>query len=431
MAEILSIDKGGLARRKGLKVGDDILYFNDMPMNDILDYLYADGQGEFDITFLRHGKQKVKHIVKDEALSLGLNFSKKYDLCTTRCKNKCKFCFIDQLPKNKDLRETLFVKDDDYRLSFACGNYVTLTNVTDKDIDRIIKYHLSPMYISVHAFDTKIRTMLVSNPNTRNLINYIKRMADAGIVMHTQIVMCKGINDGDILEQTCRELLKFYPNVKTLAVVPVGLSDHREGLYPLEKITKEVAIDSINRIEKINKEVGGFCWCSDEMYLLAEKEIPDVSYYGDLDQIGNGVGLLADFRADFQYKLDEIKGLTTTKSFAFITGKSFSPILKNYAKTLEYYIKGINIEVFPIENTFFGKNITVAGLVVGTDIINQIKDKIDNIDYVVLPKTMFKEFETVMLDGTTIDELVDKLGKQILICEPTASGLIDEIRSVL
>ena len=432
MAIILSIDKGGIARRKGLRVGDDITFFNEMPMRDVLDYLYADGQAEFDVTFIRKGKTKTKKIIKGEAQSLGLNFSKEYDLCTTRCKNKCKFCFIDQLPKDKPIRDSLKVKDDDYRLSFACGNYVTLTNVTKSDIDRIIKYHLSPMYISVHAYNDDIRKFLVSNPNTKNLIQYIKMMAEAGIVMHTQIVMCKGINDGDVLEETCRELLKFYPQVKTLAVVPVGMTDHRDGLYPLEKITKEVANDSIDRVEKINKEVGGFCWCSDEMYLIANRPLPDVSYYGDLDQIENGVGLLAEFRRDFKARLDDIKeDIICDKKIAFVSGKSFAPILKEYTKLLEGKFNGLKTVVFPIENKFFGKNITVAGLVVGQDILSQLNGKIDDVDYVLLPKTMFKEFETVMLDGTTIEQLEQGLNKPVLIAFPTGSGLIDEVRSVL
>lgn len=431
MAVILSIDKGGVAKKHGLKVGDDILRFDDMPFTDVLDYLYADGQSKFTVTFLRKGKEKTKKIKKGEAETLGLNFDKKYDLCTTRCKNKCKFCFVDQLPKKEKLRDTLYVKDDDYRLSFACGNYVTLTNITEEDVDRIIKYHLSPMYISVHAYDDEVRKTLVSNPNTKNLPKYIDKMAKAGIVMHTQIVMCKGINDGDVMEDTCRNLLKYYPTVKTLAIVPVGLTDHREGLYPLERITKEVAIDTISRVEKINAEAGGFCWCSDEMYLIAEKPIPSVDYYGDLEQIENGVGMLAEFNADFDYRIGELEGLTTDKNFAFVTGKSFAPILKDYASKMESVVKGLKTKVFAIENEFFGKNITVAGLVVGRDIISQLSGKIDDVDYVVLPKTMFKEFEMVMLDGTTIEELEEKLGKKVLIAQANASGVIDEIRSVI
>lgn len=430
MAVLVSVDKNG-SGRKYFKKGDDILSFNEMPMTDVLDYLYADGQSEIDIAYIRNGKTKRKLIIKDEADSLGFNFPKCYDLSTTRCKNKCKFCFVDQLPKNRDLRESLFVKDDDYRLSFACGNYVTFTNVTERDVDRIIKYRLSPMYISVHAYDDEVRKFLVANPNTLKLIGYMERMAKAGIVMHTQVVMCKGINDGDVVEQTCRELYKLYPAVKTLAIVPVGLTDHRKGLYELEKITRETALDTIERVEKINREANGFCWCSDEMYLIANKPLPDVSYYADLEQIENGVGMLSEFEADFNERICELNGLTTAKSFAFVTGKSFAPILKKYADRLEKAITGLKIKVFAIENNFFGKNVTVAGLIVGEDIIAQLSDKLDNIDYVLLPNTMFKEFETVMLDGTTVEKLEQELGKKVLVSAAAAGGLIDKIRSVI
>lgn len=429
MAIIQSIDKNGRGRH--FKVGDDILSFNDMPMTDILDYLFADGQSVVDITYIRKGRKKHKTIKKAEYESLGFNFDKCYNLSTTRCKNKCKFCFVDQLPKDKNLRDTLFVKDDDYRLSFACGNYVTLTNVTDNDIDRIIKYHLSPMYISVHAYDSEVRKNLVANPNTIHLIDYIKRMAEAGIVMHTQVVMCEGINDGKVLEETARELLRFYPNVKSLAVVPVGLTDHRQGLYPLSPISKECANATIDLIEGINAEANGFCWCSDEMYQIADRKIPSVDYYGDLEQIGNGVGMLAEFKADFDDCVTTLIGLTITKKFGLVTGKSFAPILADYMKTLTEIISGLEVRVFGIENEFFGKNVTVAGLVVGSDIINQIKDKIGDLDYIILPNTMFKEFETVMLDGTTIEKLQQELDKKVLISAPTASGLLDTLRSEL
>lgn len=403
MIKVMEVLDNSIASDNGIKVGDIIESINNVPFNDILDLIYAESEEELEIK----KNNEIIHISKEAYEPLGLNFGDEINLKPRHCKNKCKFCFVDQLPKN--MRETLYVKDDDYRYSFTTGSYITTTNLTETDIERIIKYKISPLYLSVHAFDDETRKFLVTNPNTDRMFDIIKRFTDNGIKLHTQVVMCENLNDKEILKQTMTELFKFYPNVMSLAIVPVGLTKHRENLYDVQLVSKENAINTVKMVEGFNLEKGvNFAWCSDEMYLKAGLELPPYEYYGDFAQIENGIGLIRDFESGITF---DKKG---TGEFHIATGVSFYPVLKGIAEKLEKS-SGVKLVVHKIINYFFGETITVAGLLTGKDIVSQLKGKVTDKN-LILPSTILREFEDVLLDGTTLDELSQELDCDIYVC---------------
>lgn len=412
MAKIIAVQKGGIGEEIGLEIGDELLGFNGEQIVDVLDYAFYDSQEEFTLNLRTKQGEKVDiDIEKEEDESLGLELDESVQLEPMRCKNKCLFCFVDQLPKG--MRDTLYVKDDDYRLSFVSGNYVTLSNIGQKELDRIAKLRLSPLYISVHAFDREIKTKLVSNPESAKVFDKMDFLANHGITMHTQIVLCKNLNDGKVLDKTLEELYKRYPSVKTVAVIPVGLTGHRQKLYPLESFGKEDAVKVIAQVEEFNKKAGGeFCWCSDEFYIKAEKQLPPYKSYGDFDQIENGVGLCAEFEEEFLSALDEVGGSKAELNIASVTGQSFKDILKSLCEKLKDKYPNVNLRVKDIYNDFFGRSITVAGLITAGDIIKQFKDAPE---YTIIPSNMLREFTDTFLDGITVSELEKALGTHIVV----------------
>lgn len=412
MAKIIAVQKGGIGEEIGLEIGDELLGFNGEQIVDVLDYAFYDSQEEFTLNLrTKQGEKVDMDIEKEEDESLGLELDESVQLEPMRCKNKCLFCFVDQLPKG--MRDTLYVKDDDYRLSFVSGNYVTLSNIGQKELDRIAKLRLSPLYISVHAFDREIKTKLVSNPESAKVFDKMDFLANHGITMHTQIVLCKNINDGKVLDKTLEELYKRYPSVKTVAVIPVGLTGHRQKLYPLESFGKEDAVKVIAQVEEFNKKAGGeFCWCSDEFYIKAEKQLPPYESYGDFDQIENGVGLCAEFEEEFLSALDEVGGSKAELNIASVTGQSFKDILKSLCEKLKDKYPNVNLRVKDIYNDFFGRSITVAGLITAGDIIKQFKDAPE---YTIIPSNMLREFTDTFLDGITVSELEKALGTHIVV----------------
>ena len=412
MAKIIAVQKGGIGEELGLEIGDELLGFNGEQIVDVLDYAFYDSQEEFTLNLRTKQGEKVDiDIEKEEDESLGLELDESVQLEPMRCKNKCLFCFVDQLPKG--MRDTLYVKDDDYRLSFVSGNYVTLSNIGQKELDRIAKLRLSPLYISVHAFDREIKTKLVSNPESAKVFDKMDFLANHGITMHTQIVLCKNLNDGKVLDKTLEELYKRYPSVKTVAVIPVGLTGHRQKLYPLESFGKEDAVKVIAQVEDFNKKAGGeFCWCSDEFYIKAEKQLPPYESYGDFDQIENGVGLCAEYEEEFLSALDEVGGSKAELNIASVTGQSFKDILKSLCEKLKDKYPNVNLRVKDIYNDFFGRSITVAGLITAGDIIKQFKDAPE---YTIIPSNMLREFTDTFLDGITVSELEKALGTHIVV----------------
>lgn len=404
MAKIKSISK--LAKKQGFKISDEIKQMGGYKFVDELDFLYFDNEKKFDVLISRDGKDKLIHVSKKEGESLGLEFEE--EMSPYVCKNHCIFCFVDQLPKG--LRDTLYVKDDDYRFSFLCGSYVTMTNVSDEEIDRIIRLKLSPLYISVHAYDNEVRKYILKNPHTEKLIDMMRKLGQNGIKMHTQLVICPGINDGKVLKESI-EGLHSVEGVETVAVVPVGLTVHRDKLDALKPVDEQNAKETIKLVEELNEKYKGFCYCSDEYYVKAKLDVKDYQYYGDFEQIENGVGLIADFMDNYKYSLDEVEDCNLQKEIGFITGSDFAPILEKVFPDLE---KKLNIKatVYGIKNKFFGESVTVAGLVTATDIIEQVKDKKDAF---IIPNNMLREFSDAFLDSKKLSDLSKALGGDIIV----------------
>ncbi len=410
---------GDLAKKLGFKVGDDIKRIGGYDALDVLDYLYFDNERKFDVELVREGKPHTLHVRKKDGQSLEIEFEE--EMKPNVCRNKCIFCFVDQLPKG--MRESLYVKDDDYRYSFMCGSYVTMTNVSEEDIERIIRLRLSPLYISVHAYDDNVRELMLKNPHTKKLIPYMKKLGENGIIMHTQLVVVPDVNDGKVLEESIRGL-KTIKGVQSVAVVPVGLTEHRARLANLKAVDENNARETIALVERLHCELDGFCWCSDEYYVKANLEVKDYTYYGAFDQIENGVGLIADFKDNLDYCLCEVEECNLQKKVGFITGVSFAPMLEEIVKQVE---KKLNIEacVYGIKNNFFGQSVTVAGLVTAGDIIKQVEDS--GCDVYVIPDNMLREFSDTFLDNLTLDELKLALKTPILVVSHNGADLPKKI----
>lgn len=428
MLTVKSVDKGSIAEEIGLRAGDVIVAFDGKEALDILDYSYYDNADRFVMTVKRGETVEDYEIEKDEWEELGVDFTDNCYLTPKACLNKCVFCFVDQLPKG--LRRTLYVKDDDYRLSFATGNYVTLTNIGEKEISRITDRKFSPLYISVHATDEAVRKYLLGRPQAPDLMPVLKRFAAAGIVMHTQVVMCPGINDGEVLMKTVRELADLYPQVKSLAVVPVGLTGHRNGLAEVKPVDEETArrtIESCDAFNKTFREKRGenFVFCSDEMYVKADIEVPDEEYYGDFEQIENGVGLLTELKRDCGEAL-EGSSRARKGTFAILTGVSaFDYISREVGKIKSLY-PDLDATVIAVKNEFFGESVTVTGLLTGGDLLKTIK-KLPRNATVLLPRVMLREFENVFLDGMTVDELRKAGKRNIEIVETGGIPLVEAL----
>ena len=406
------------AKRLGFRLGDEVVTIGGYKVVDELDYLYYDNESEFIVGILRNGKREAINVRKNRPL--GLEFD--WDMKPAVCKNHCIFCFVDQLPKG--MRDSLYVKDDDYRYSFISGSYVTMTNVTDEDIDRIIRLRLSPLYISVHAWDDEVRRFMVKNPNTLKLREYMKKLGENGISMHTQLVVVPGINDGKVLEDSIRGL-KSVKGVLSVAVVPVGMTEHRAQLAQLTPVDENNARETVALVEKLHIELDGFCWCSDEYYVKANIPVGEYAYYGAFDQIENGVGMLAEFKEKFEYGLDEVESVTLNKRVDMITGTSFAPILEGYMPALERKL-GIKCKVNKIENNFFGHSVTVAGLLTAGDVIAQTER---GADAYVIPDNMLREFTDTFLDNRTVKEVEDALGAPIIVVPHSGSDLAKLIKA--
>lgn len=410
---------GEVARKNGFKIGDEVISIGGYEMQDELDYLFYDNENKFSVDILRNGKPRRINVKKKEGQSLELEFD--VEMKPKVCKNHCIFCFVDQLPKG--MRCSLYVKDDDYRFSFLCGSYVTMTNVTDEDIDRIIRLKLSPMYISVHAWDDDVRVYMLKNPNTRKLRSQMRKLGENGIKMHTQLVVVPGINDGKVLEDSITGLHEV-KGVETVAVVPVGLTGHRDKLQSLATVDEKNARETIELVEKLHVKYNGFCWCSDEYYVKANLPVRESVYYGSFDQIENGVGLLADFDDNLEYSLCETEQRSLNKQVDMITGISFAPILRERIKAVEKKL-GIKCEVHAVVNNYFGHSVTVAGLLTAGDIIEQVKGS--KADAFVIPDNMLREFTDTFLDNKTVKDVEDALGAPIIVTSHNGSNLVSKI----
>lgn len=422
--------------RGKVKKGDDLIRINGKIIHDFLDYMYfsseiADENGEIppqevEIT-VRRGKKLLtfREVVREG--DLRLDFANYIMDDQKVCKNKCVFCFIDQMPKG--MRDTLYYKDDDFRLSLIYGNYVTLTNLTDEELDRIVSLRVSPLNVSVHTTNPELRVRMMANPNAAKIMDNLKKFSDAGINLRCQIVLCKGLNDGAELDRTMRDLKSLYPAVSSVSVVPVGLTKYREGLYPLEAFEKEdcrAVLEQINAFgDRCLEELGTrLFYPSDEFYLKAEADLPGYAYYEDFEQLENGVGMLMSFAGEFAELMKYYKGSDAPISISMATGVSAKPFFETILKGLKKRFPNLNCRVYAVRNDFFGEKITVSGLLTGQDILKQLKGR-ELGDYLLISQNMLRG--NTFLDDMTTYRLGKELGVKI---KKTGYGAEDFVRAV-
>lgn len=427
--KIMAVTPGSIAEELELEPGDVLLTIDGEELEDIFDYDYMTDAESFVMVVRKANGEEWELEIESGGEDLGLTFENGLMSDYKSCSNKCIFCFIDQMPPG--MRETLYFKDDDSRLSFLQGNYITLTNMKDKDIERIIRFHLAPINISVQTMNPELRCKMLHNRFAGEALKKIDRLYEAGTEMNGQIVLCRGVNDGKELAYTIEQLSKYAPVMQSVSVVPVGLSKYREGLYPLEPFTKEDAcevIDLIEKWQKINYERHGihFIHASDEWYILAEREMPEEGRYDGYIQLENGVGMLRLLHEEVMDALDEKTDDGKEEELSIATGRLPYPYLDKLVKGIMKVYPGRKVHVYPIRNDFFGEKITVAGLITGQDLIAQLKDKPLG-DRLILPSVMFKSGEEVFLDDITKTQAEDALQIPINIVKSSGYDLVDAI----
>ena len=411
LTKIESVDPHSPAQRAGVRAGETLLQVNGHPIVDVLDYKYYTYDARLQLTLLEEsGGQRTLRVRKGEGEDLGLNFPTYLMDKARSCANRCVFCFVDQLPPG--MRESLYFKDDDARLSFLMGNYITLTNLSQREIQRIIDLRVSPINISVHATNPDLRAKLLGHRNGGALMGHMERFAAAGITMNCQIVACPGLNDGAELERSMAELAALYPQVNSVSVVPVGLTRHRQGLYLLRPYTAAQAAATVDLVEGYGRrclaEHGTtLFWCSDEFYLRAGRPIPPDSYYEDYTQLENGVGMLRLLRHEFDLALEDAEEAHVAP-FSTACGVDAAPWIEEIVDraAAKCHTKG---KVYPIRNDFFGETITVSGLITGGDLIAQLKGK-DLGARLLLPVNMLRHGQDVFLDDVTVSDVERALG---------------------
>ncbi|MEI3174139.1 MAG: DUF512 domain-containing protein [Lachnospiraceae bacterium] len=427
--KIRAVLPGSIAEELELEPGDVLLAVNDHEIEDVFDYHYYTNE-EYLTVLVRKpdGEEWELEIEKEFEEDLGIEFESSLMDDYRSCRNHCIFCFIDQMPPG--MRETLYFKDDDSRLSFLQGNYVTLTNMSDHDIDRIIHYHLGPINISFQTTNPDLRCKMLHNRFAGDVFPKIRRLADAGIELNGQIVLCRDINDGAELERSISDMTSYLPALRSVSVVPVGLSKYREGLYPLKPFDAQSAGEVIDLIESWQKKIYPqygvhFVHASDEWYLLAGRPLPEEERYDGYLQLENGVGMLRLLKEEVEETLAEVKpdGETPKRRVSIATGRLAGPFLKELGKRIETVHQNVTLQIFEIRNDFFGESITVSGLITGQDLIAQLKDQ-DLGDELLLPTNMIRSGERVFLDDLTIEDAEEALGISIRIVESGGRDLV-------
>ena len=427
---IKDIKPNSIAKELEIEPGDVLLAINDEELTDIFDYQFMTEDEYLTILIEKpDGEQWELEIEKDMDEDIGLVFEQGLMDDYKSCSNKCIFCFIDQMPPG--MRETLYFKDDDSRLSFLQGNYITLTNMKDADIDRIIRFNLAPINISIHTMNPELRCKMLHNRFAGDALKKIDRLFEAGIPMNGQIVLCKGVNDGAELDFSIREMMKYQPMLQSVSVVPVGLTKFREGLYPLESFDGDDAgkvIDMIESYQKISFEKYGnhFIHASDEWYLLAGRELPPEESYDGYIQLENGVGMMRLMDTEFNAALEEAEFSDVHITVTAVTGMLAYPFISSLAERLKVKFPNVEVNVAGIRNDFFGEKITVAGLLTGQDIYAQLKDRHLG-DALILPTVVLRSGEDVFLDDMTVGELSQKLGVPIRITDCSGGGFLETV----
>ena len=453
-AIVKTITPGSPAAKKKIAPGDALCKINGETITDVLDYEFQSYDSRLKLEFTcPDGKIKLIELRKPEGADLGIEFETYLMDNERNCENKCIFCFIDQLPK--DMRKTLYYKDDDVRLSFLQGNYVTLTNLSHKDVERIIKLRISPINVSIHTLDPELRSYMLGGERGGTGIDTLKKLANAGITLNCQIVCCPGINDGWELSKTIEGFIELGSGIKSVSVVPVGLTKHRQGLTELQTFTKELALQTTQQVEhygeKCLKSRGSrVFFCADELYMMAELELPANDFYEDYPQLENGVGMMRLFITEFEEALNEcrmqnaeckINGrrepkrectlhnavqdeqLSPCSKVSLVTGVLAQPYLIKLLNTATKKYDTINGEVYAIENKFFGESVTVSGLITGGDMIEQLKGKHLGTK-LLIPQNMLRHGEDVFLDDVTVKDVSEALGINIRVVKQDGADLV-------
>lgn len=421
---------GSIADELGIEAGDKLISINNNEIEDVFDYHFYVNDEELVLLIEKpNGEEWELEIEKDYEEDLGIEFEQGLMDEYRSCHNKCMFCFIDQMPEG--MRDTLYFKDDDSRLSFLQGNYVTLTNMSDHDIDRIVRYHLEPINISFQTTNPELRCKMLHNRFAGDALKKVDTLYESGIQMNGQIVLCKGINDGEELERSIRDLSKYVPCLQSVSVVPVGLTKYREGLYPLEPFTREDAVkilDTIHRWQdKFYEEYGiHFIHAGDEWYILAGEEMPEEERYDGYLQLENGVGMLRLLENEFEEAYEKVDGDDRDRELSIATGFLAYPYIQKMASRIEEKYSNTQIHVYPIRNDFFGELITVSGLITGQDLIHQLQNQKLG-DRLLLPCNMFRSQEEVFLDDITLAQVEDALQVRADIVKSSGQDFIDVI----
>ena len=416
MVKITDVCRSSRAERAGIKPGDTLVSINGNEINDVLDYRFYLTECNIEVLLIGADGEYTVKIKKREYDDIGLDFETPLMDKKQSCKNKCIFCFVDQNPKG--LRDSLYFKDDDSRLSFLHGNYITLTNMSDADIARIIKMRISPINISIHTTNPELRVKMMKNKRSGEVLKYLDDFKNANLKMCGQIVLCKGVNDGDELRRTLKDLTEYYPALTSVSVVPAGLTAHRAGLYPLTDFTPDEAKEVIAIVDEaasVCRERHGtrLFYSADELYLKAGYPIPEDEYYEEYSQIENGVGMLRSYTEEFESAIDDFDAfdpnIDGVRRVTAITGAAAYPLLLQCAEDIMRYEPRVRIKVRKITNNFFGESITVAGLLTGKDIAEQLKGE-DLGDELLIPRAALRFGEDVFLCGMTVSELSERLG---------------------
>ena len=430
-AVISKIENGSIAQKYGFKIGDEIITINGQLLRDIIDYFFMIDAHKLEINYARDSLPHTTVIHKEESEKLGMDFDTDVFDGIKRCRNNCLFCFVDQMPKN--LRSTLYIKDDDYRLSFLHGNYISLTGLAENDLRRITAQRLSPLYVSVHATVPEARVKLMGNPDAGNIMKYLNRLKAHNIECHTQIVIVPGINDGKVLKKTLQDLLSLYPTVKSVAVVPVGLTKYHCKKNMIRTVRSTEAKQIFEMVAKFQKKAEHqlrypFFFMSDEFYIMLKQEFPRYSHYGYFNQIENGVGISRKFITDFNRRKRFFpQSLPEKRNVWAVTGvlgeKILKPLIKEFAK-----IKKLKFHLVPVKNDFFGNMVTVTGLLTGKDILEKLEQQVKKMqppDLIIFPD--FLLHDGVFLDDMKPEFISNKLGLPFRAVPTNARGFIEGI----
>ena len=416
MVKIVSVEERSYAKKVGIRPLDNLISINGNEICDVLDYRFYLADKVVKLLLDRDGKEYSVKIKKGEYDDIGLEFETPLMDKKQSCRNGCIFCFIDQNPEG--MREPIYFKDDDSRLSFIHGNYITLTNMYDKDIDRIIKMRISPVNVSVHTTNPELRVKMMKNKRSGEVLSYLDRFKEAGLSMCGQIVLCKGVNDGEELLRSLRDLSRYFPEMGSVSVVPAGLTKHRDGLYPLTDFTPEEAaavIDMIDTVanEQLEKYGSRQFFAADEFYLKSGRPLPPAEYYEDYPQIENGVGMLRSFSDEFGMAVEDVEDMISAfsgdRTVTVVTGVAAYDMLSSAADKLMALCPGLKVNVVKIINKFFGESITVAGLLTGKDICDQLEG-VELGDELLVPSAALRADDEDFLCGMTLKELSHRLG---------------------